>query len=391
MTDFPDISLPGANDAIRHQNGFAGSAAGTRVRPPVPPEPAAPAPTPPEPEPPPPDAPEPEQTVPPARPPAETVAAPAEATPSPAGEAAEPWEPLPEVPAPAGRLFVPAVTPPVAATVRRPVPARAPLPYPRRVRNLAGEQIRRLVLLAVTVVLLGIGGGLLGALVWTPTYAARAEILYPVGPPEPAVTMREDRELATQLVLLQGRAVLGPVARAQGRAVEDLDDDVTVSVLEASEVIQVEARAPSRESAMDTVQAVVDRYFTVHRSGRPTEVREYLDRELAIVRSSIADARGRLTQLQGEAAAGIGAPGAVTAADNELQTLLGREQDIRSQLDDLVVTSASGPGAQLLTPAYNVEDPVSPRPVVAAGSGAVIGVLVAAAAVALAARRWIRN
>jgi hypothetical protein len=120
---------------------------------------------------------------------------------------------------------------------------------------------------------------------------------------------------------------------------------------------------------MGTLQAIVDRYFALQSSAQPSEMREYLDRELATVQSSVADARGRLTQLQGEAAAGIGALGAVTVADNELQTLLSREHDIRSQLDDLAVANAADRSARLLTPGYDVPDPVSPRPLFAAGSG----------------------
>ncbi|MQA14210.1 MAG: hypothetical protein GEV09_08570 [Pseudonocardiaceae bacterium] len=261
-----------------------------------------------------------------------------------------------------------------------------------RGRNLAGAQLRRLAGLAVTIVLLGTGAGLLGALVWPSTYAARAELLYPIAQDEPTGFLREDRNLTTQLVLLEGRAVLGPVAAAQGRQVEDdLEDDVTVKVVETSEVIEVEARGGSRDAAMGTLQAIVDRYFALKSSAQPSGVREYLETELTAARSDVADARGRLLQLQAEEAAGVGDTAAVAGADDELQALIAREQDIQSQLDELNIASASGPNAQLLTPAYPVEDPVSPRPLFAAGTGALVGLVVAAGAVALVARRWIRN
>lgn len=295
----------------------------------------------------------------------------------------------PAVPSePAPPAIPPQPAPPVA--LARPGP-QADRAEPPRGRDLAAAQIRRLALLAVTIVLLGTGAGLLGTLVWPATYAARAEILYPVSQNGPTGSSRDDRNLATQLVLLQGRAVLGPVAQGEGRAVEDLEDDVTVQVVETSEVIQIEARASSRDVAMSTLQAVVDRYFALESAAQPSGVREYLDGELATAQSGIADVRGRLTQLQSEAAAGIGSSAAVTAADNELQTLLSRKQNIQTQLDDLKITSASGLTAQLLTPAYHVPDPVSPRPLFAGGTGALIGLIVAAGAVALAARRWIRT
>lgn len=63
----------------------------------------------------------------------------------------------------------------------------------------------------------------------------------------------------------------------------------------------------------------------------------------------------------------------------------------KAQLDDLNIATASGPTAQLLTPAYHVPDPVSPRPLFAGGAGALIGLIVAAGAVLLVARRWSRN
>jgi uncharacterized protein involved in exopolysaccharide biosynthesis len=285
--------------------------------------------------------------------------------------------------------------PPAGASRPDPPPAAARAEAegeePPRGRGLAAAQVRRLAVLAVTIVLLGTGAGLLGALVWPATYAARAEILYPIGQDEVTGPLRADRNLATQLVLLRGRAVLGPVAQAQDRTVEDLEEDVTVKILETSEVIQVEGRGPSPAAAIGTLQAIVERYFALESSTGPDGVREYLDGELAVVQSDIADARGRLVQLQAESAAGIGDPAGVTSADAELQMLLSRQQDIQAQLDDLNIESASGRQAQLLTPAYAVPEPVSPRPLVAAGTGVLVGLIVSAVAVALAARRWIRN
>lgn len=336
MTNTPDISLPGTNAPSRH-------AIEPQPRPPRP-EPAALA-------------------VPVViRPPVAPVTLDPPAAPVEPDPPAAPVEPVP--------------TPPVA-------------PEPPRGRGLAATQIRRLVVLAVTIVLLGTGAGLLGTLVWSPSYAARAEIHYSIDQDEPSVL--GDRKLTTQLVLLQGRPVLGPVAQQQGRPVEDLEHDVSVTILEASEVVQVEARGPSRAAAMTTVQAILDRYFALASTALTGDVRDYLDGQLAAVQSDIADARGALMQLRAEQAAGIGDDAAVTSADDELQTLLSREQDVQAQLDELTVANGSDPSARLLTPAYHVPDPVSPRPLLAAGSGAVIGLVVAAAAVALAARRWIRN
>ncbi len=361
MTNPSDISLPGPNDGNGHPHGpgvqAAGAVGSVSVETASPPEPDE-------------SPPEPDESV--AAEPRDAPAAVAPAITAPPAEPPTPSDAVPQFPA--------APQPP------------APAPAPVRRYRLAGDQIKRLVVLAVTIVLLGTGGGLLGALIWPPTYAARAEILYPISQDEPTGFLREDRNLTTQLVLLQGRAVLGPVAQAQGRVVEDdLEDDVTVEVLETSEVIQVEARHSSPEEAMTTLQAIVDRYFELERAAAPSGAREYLDRELADLRADMADARGRVLQLQGEVDAGLAASADLASANDELQTLISREGDIQSQLDDLNMANASGPNARLLTTAYPVPDPVSPQPLLAGGAGTLLGLVVAAGAVAVTARRWIRN
>lgn len=256
---------------------------------------------------------------------------------------------------------------------------------------LTGAQIRRLAVLAVTIILMGTGGGLVGALVWPATHAARAEILYPITQEQPTGFLREDRNLTTQLVLLQGRAVLGPVAAAEGRTVKDLQDNLNVELLESSEIIQVEVRDSSAEAALQTVQAVVDHYFRLNNAVQPSGALKYLESELAAARAGIADARGKLLQLQGEVAAGIADPDAVAGATDELQAWTEREQEVQEQIDEINVIGRSGPKGQLLTPPYVLPDPVSPRPLFAAVTGLLVGLLVAAGAVALAARRWVKG
>ncbi len=280
---------------------------------------------------------------------------------------------------------------PVPAATHAPAAGERAQGGPRDRWPLTGAQIRRLAVLAVTIILMGTGGGLIGALVWPATHAARAEILYPITQEQPTGFLREDRNLTTQLVLLQGRAVLGPVAAAEGRTVKDLQDNLSVELLESSEIIQVEVRDRSAEAALQTVQAVVDRYFGLNEAAQPSGVLDYLESQLRDARAGVADARGRLLQLQGEVAAGVGDPAAIVGANDELQAWAEREKEIQAQIDETNVISRSGPVGQLLTPPYVLADPVSPRPLFAAVTGLLVGLIVAAGAVALAARRWARN
>jgi uncharacterized protein involved in exopolysaccharide biosynthesis len=69
---------------------------------------------------------------------------------------------------------------------------------------------------AALITLLGAAGGLVGSQVIPATYAARAEVLYPITEEQPTGFLREDRNLTTQLVLMRSRAVLGPAAASAG-------------------------------------------------------------------------------------------------------------------------------------------------------------------------------
>jgi capsular polysaccharide biosynthesis protein len=138
----------------------------------------------------------------------------------------------------------------------------------------------RLAIVALTIVLLGVAAGLAAALVLPKTYGARADILYSVGQdPQGGDPLKQDRELSTQLVYLTSRAVLGPVAQKQGREFDDLAKDVSVQVLNNSEVIEVEADGATRQSALQTLQAVVTGYMTL--ISQPTGVSRNLHNQLA--------------------------------------------------------------------------------------------------------------
>lgn len=260
---------------------------------------------------------------------------------------------------------------------RRALTRATPADRPLR-RPLSRRRIRRLVELALAVVLAGAGAGLAAGLLLPPTYAARAEVLYPLAQEEPTGFLREDRTLTTQVVLMQSRTVLSPVATAEGRTVEDLQDSLTVEVLETSEVIAVEVRDRDQEDADRVLRAVLDGYFALDGSAGAGELRTFLDTELAAVRAALVDARGRLADSSVRAA---------TTVEGEIATLLVREQDLQGQLDELDARTLSEPRPRLATAPYAPAEPVSPRPVLTTLTGFLVGVLAAAAAVALSARR----
>jgi uncharacterized protein involved in exopolysaccharide biosynthesis len=248
-----------------------------------------------------------------------------------------------------------------------------------------GPLTTRLALLALTIILLGTAAGLAGALVLPKTYGARAEILYSIGRDQGGDPLKQDRQLSTQLVYLKSRAVLGPVAQKQGRQFKDLDKDVSVQVVDNSNVIQVEAHGATKLAALQTLQSVMDGYLTL--IGQPTGVSRNLDTQLADAKANTAAAETRIQQLTPAVTAGTATQVALNEARAQLVASQDREKAVQARIDELNLTGQTGPDAQLLTPPYSLPDAVFPQPLIAAGTGALIGLIVAGVAVAVSSRR----
>jgi capsular polysaccharide biosynthesis protein len=265
-------------------------------------------------------------------------------------------------------------------TERTAAPAVAPAHHTAHRRTFTAGVALNLLALAATIILLSAGLALAGALMWPKTYAARAEVLYPITQEQPTGFLREDRSLTTQLVLLRGRAVLTPIAAQQGRSVEDLQQHLDVTVQDSSEIIQVQVtdRAPQR--ALQTAQAVVNGYLALNQAGQPM-LRQRLEAEMVTTNTALADAQARL------AAAGATATAATVAPlQSAVQAQQSRQQQLQAQLDVLNLA----PVAQLLTPPY-AAGTVSPRPAFAAVAGALVGLVLAAVVIAVMARAWARS
>jgi hypothetical protein len=272
------------------------------------------------------------------------------------------------------------VTPPKPPPIRT-----APASDPRGGGGVTG----RLVLVALILILLGTGAGLAGALALPKTYGARAEILYPIGQDQQGGDpLRQDRQLSTQLVFLKSRAVLGPIAQKQGMQFKDLDENLSVEVLQTSEVIQVEAHGTTKEAARQTLQAVMDGYLAL--ADQPSGVTRNLETQLVETRANTARIQTQVDQLTAGVLAGTATQAALNDARAQLTASVDREKAIQVRIDEINLTGRSGPNAQLLTPPYVLPDPVSPQPLIAAGTGALVGLLVAGGVVAMGARRRTR-
>jgi len=243
-------------------------------------------------------------------------------------------------------------------------PRFAPPPPPRR--RLTAAQGSRLGLFALVIIVLGAAGGLAVTLLLTPQYAARTDIEYNVSVENASDFLRTDRNLTTQTVLLTGRAVLGPVADANGISADDLAKRVTATLLNAnavnSEVIQVDVVYPDRATGVKLADAIAKQYLTVVKANSPA----------IYIQSQLDDARRQLTSA---------------AAANQ-PALQARVATLQGQLDTENIT---GNRASIVVPAYSVSAPAYPNPVLAAATGALCGIVVAGLVVIALSRRWTRS
>jgi hypothetical protein len=245
-----------------------------------------------------------------------------------------------------------------------------------------------LVALAIGIILVGAGAGFVGALGWPKTYAARAEILFPITNEQPTGFLREDRNMTTQMVLMTERPVLDPVAAQLKRPVEDLQKHVTASVLQSSEIIQLQATDASAARAQQTVQAVLDSYLVVNQTNEPL-LRQRLDSQLSAATVALTDAQNRLAAQQTAVTNGTAQASTVAPLLTGVQTAQTRQQQLQSQLD-AVNQAQANPIAQPITPPYQA-GVVSPNVGFAAMAGALVGLLLAVGVVAVVARTWTRE
>ena len=238
----------------------------------------------------------------------------------------------------------------------------APQPPPRR--HLTGGQRSKLVLL--TVVLLAIGAvlGYAASLVLPSQYAARTSIQYNIAGENTGDFLKTDRNLTTQVVLLTSRNVLGPVADANGVSVDSLTKQVSATILNASDIIQLQVKNSDPNTAVTLANAIAKQYLTVANGSGP---QGYLQGQLDAVKKQ-------------QTATGT------TAAD--LAALTTRAATLQAQLDQLNLTQNQ---SSVLVPAYALTDPVSPNKTLAGLTGGVCGLIIALMTVVTLSRRWSRN
>jgi capsular polysaccharide biosynthesis protein len=244
---------------------------------------------------------------------------------------------------------------------------------PRSRRSLTQREWVRLGAFAVVLVLFGALAGWVTSLLLPKQYAAHAEVLYAISQEQPTGFLREDRNITTQIVLLNSRSVLDPVAKEWGISVQELSGRISAEVVSGSEVITITLTDREPDRAQDMLDWLVQQYLQVSNNDPRAELRNYLDTQLTDVLTRISEVRADADNRGGELAA-----------------LVEREQWLRTQLDELQFSDIAGPGASVLVPPYVEASAVSPKPLINTAAGALAAAIAAVFAVAFLARRMTR-
>jgi len=194
-------------------------------------------------------------------------------------------------------------------------------------------------------------------------YGARVDILYVVARDTPDDA--RERILATQQALIRSRAVLEPVARRDGVALDELQRAVSVAV-GLNDLLRLTVADEDPGRARSLARDVTTQYLRVSSRISPEAARgrELLRRQI-----------DRLTVR------------ARSAPEEERQSLNERIGRLEDRIVDLEVEDLAVPRAKVLSPPYVLEDPVSPDPTRAAVGGLLVGLVLCTGVAVLMFRR----
>jgi capsular polysaccharide biosynthesis protein len=241
----------------------------------------------------------------------------------------------------------------------------APPPAPRR--RLTSQQRGKLFGLAAILVLLGAALGYFVSLAMPATYGAITTIEYNIAGENTGDFLKTDRNLTTQTVLLTSRNVLQPVADANGVNIDDLTKNTSVTILNSSNIIQLEVKDQSPASAVNLANAIAKQYLTVSNASSP---KGYVQDQLTAVQKQLASS-----------------PAAGNTPANTI-ALQARQAALQAQLDQMNLTSNQ---STVLVAAYPLDHPVSPSGGGSALTGVICGLVIALMATITLSRRWTRS
>lgn len=260
---------------------------------------------------------------------------------------------------------------------------------PRGLHALERWSLARLVLTAIGLLLLCTAAAYVASAGRPTVYGAQADLLFKV----PGSSQEAERQLATQEVLLSSRGVLAPVAERFNVPLPTLTAAQSVELLPGTQVLRMQVHDQDPDLAVRLTQAIADGYIASVSSGTSgagsEEEREVRD-QIAELSVTAAAGRARLDEIAAERAAGR-ATAETTREERRLQvedtTLTQRINTLQTQLTEILVQGENARPADILTPAYLLDEPVGPRPQRAGAAGAMVGLVLGAGLLLVALRR----
>jgi uncharacterized protein involved in exopolysaccharide biosynthesis len=284
-----------------------------------------------------------------------------------------------------------------AATAGPSVPAEpvlAVIDFEPRRSALRTVDVLRYALYAVVIVALAATSAYVAASRGPNVYGARAEILFERRTEQSTGFLREDRDLSTQLVTFKTRAVLGPVAAANGLGIDALAKKVTVGIVDSSEIIRVQVTDRSRARGEKLVAAITHQYLAGAGSPAASATKQFLEKSQAKLDATLDDLTARSAALErlrlGRVTVGNPNPlptSEQTLVDARITSLLDQRAEVSARLEGATIDFINRPRVAQITKPYTLADAVSPKPLNAAAAGGLAGAVLAVIAVAVLARR----
>jgi capsular polysaccharide biosynthesis protein len=246
---------------------------------------------------------------------------------------------------------------------------------------------RVLALLVAAIVTVSVSAALAISLAMPTVFGAQADLL--VRPGGDASGFGAERDLATQQAILQGSAVLGPVADAAGMPRERLEEMVSVENPAQTNILRLTVASRDRGTAQRLAEMTTDEYLrraSTAGDGAADPVAAQLERQADSLSRTLSQTLDRLAALSRQRR-----PGAATASEEQrlraaATSALQRLGAVQDQLTALTTRRLGQADVSVVVPARLLERPLRPRPVQALAMGALLGLLVAASVV-LALRR----
>jgi capsular polysaccharide biosynthesis protein len=250
--------------------------------------------------------------------------------------------------------------------------------------------------LAIVIACAGLAYGL--SSMSTKTYGARTTIYYPLNQALSSGSfLREDRALSSAMVDMQSHRVLDPVAAQFHLTFDALSKKEIVTVLQDSEVIQIEVDDRSASQAESIAGAIAKSYLQ-QVPDQDASTASFLDKQITSLNTQLGTLTTQFNDLEAkrQAQSSLTNPNppespAELSVQSQITNLNGQVATLQSRLDAVTIDNLQQPHVGQQTLPYALSGPVAPKPMRAALAGALAGIVLAAVALTLLLRRLLKR